>query len=174
MFPLKLPFMDFPMVFPWFSHGFPTIFPWSTPNTTRLPRLKRARWHTPRHRRAHPTSRAPAGSFTGVFHSHGGTPKMDLVGEWLPWIWHFPTSWVAVISSQLTKSIIFQRGGLKPPTSQKWMVYNGKSYYNDLKWMIFGVPIFQESPKLLLLAKNYSKIWKVLTIQWWYAGEYWW
>ena len=28
----------------------------------------------------------------------------------------------------------------------KWLVYNGKSYQNHLKWMIWGYPYFRKPP----------------------------
>ena len=38
--------------------------------------------------------------------------------------------------------VVSKNGG----TLNSWMVYNGKAYLNDLKWMIWGYPYFRKLP----------------------------
>ena len=80
-----------------------------------------------------------------------GPPKVVFAvylvgGNWLPWIWNCPINIGLRWSSQLTNSIIFQRGGPGPPTSYDvWESLNSKQTKCNAETKM-TVPTFPQRP----------------------------
>ena len=73
-----------------------------------------------------------------------GTAELNWLVVWLPSLFYVPINIGNVKSSQLTNSIIFQRGGEKPPTSLGWMGWYWDKRYHFLglvgpQWMALAV-----------------------------------